>query len=150
MSIHTIRREQFVAKPLEEVFRFFSEAGNLQTLTPSYLDFKILTPGPIEMRPGILLDYRLKWHGLPLRWRTKILEWRPPYRFVDVQLKGPYKLWHHTHTFESENGGTRMSDTVNYELPLGPLGEVAHALMVGRDVEAIFDFRYQQVARIFG
>ena len=150
MAIHTIRREQFVAKPLEEVFRFFSEAGNLQALTPAYLDFEILTPGPIEMRPGILLDYRLKWHGVPLRWRTKILEWSPPHRFVDLQLKGPYKLWHHTHTFESENGGTRMSDTVNYELPLGALGEVAHALMVGRDVAAIFDFRYQQVSRIFG
>ena len=102
------------------------------------------------MRPGTLLDYRLKWHGLPLRWRTKILEWNPPHGFVDVQLKGPYKLWRHTHTFRSEKGGTLVSDTVSYELPLGPLGAIAHALMVGRDVEAIFDFRRRQIERVFG
>jgi len=149
MSIYTLRSEQFVPRPLEEVFAFFSDAGNLQQITPSYLDFEIVTPRPIEMRPGTLLDYRLQWHGLPLRWRTKILEWNPPHGFVDVQLKGPYKLWRHTHAFRSENGGTLVSDTVNYELPLGPLGAIAYALMVGKDVEAIFDFRRQQIARVF-
>jgi ligand-binding SRPBCC domain-containing protein len=148
MSIYTLCRDQHVAKPIEEVFQFFSDAGNLQELTPSYLDFEVLTPRPIEMRAGLLLDYRLRWHGLPLRWRTKILEWKPPHRFVDEQLEGPYKLWHHTHTFQSENGGTRVGDVVNYALPLGPLGKIAHALMVRRDVESILDFRQQQVARI--
>jgi ligand-binding SRPBCC domain-containing protein len=149
MSIYTLRREQYVAKPIEEVFQFFSDAGNLQELTPSYLDFEILTPRPIEMHSGLLLDYRLRWHGLPLRWRTKILEWKPPHRFVDVQLQGPYRLWRHVHTFQSENGGTRVGDIVDYALPFGPLRALAHALMVGKDVKSIFDFRRQQVARIF-
>src|SRR5512138_228109 len=140
MPIYTLRREQFVPKPIDEVFAFFSDAGNLQAITPDHLDFEILTPRPIAMRAGALLDYRLKWHGVPLRWRTKILEWNPPHGFVDVQLKGPYKLWHHTHAFEAEADGTRVRDVVRYELPLGPVGEIAHALMVGKDVEAIFDF----------
>ena len=150
MSIYTLRREQFVARPVEEVFQFFSEAANLQEITPAYLDFRILTPQPIEIREGTLLDYRLKWHGLPVRWRTRIVEWRRPYRFVDVQLKGPYRLWHHTHTFEAKDGGTHMTDVVNYALPLGPLGALAHALMVGRDVEGIFDFRREKIQTMFG
>jgi len=149
MPVYTLQREQFVAKPIDEVFRYFSDAGNLQEITPEYLDFEILTPRPIEMRAGTLLDYRLKWHGVPLRWRTEILEWLPPHRFVDLQLKGPYKLWRHTHTFRSENGGTVVGDIVEYELPLGPLGAMAHSLMVGRDVAAIFEFRRKQMARIF-
>src|SRR3954471_20401191 len=106
MSIHTLRREQFVPLPVNEVFRFFSDAANLQEITPPYLDFQILTPQPIHLHRSSLLDYRLKWHGIPIRWRTKILEWNPPYSFVDLQLKGPYKLWCHTHTFQAENGGT--------------------------------------------
>lgn len=150
MSIYTLRREQFIARPVEEVFQFFSEAANLQEITPAYLDFRILTPQPIEIREGTLLDYRLKWHGLPVRWRTRIVEWRRPYRFVDVQLKGPYRLWHHTHTFEAKDGGTHMTDVVNYALPLGPLGALAHALMVERDVEGIFDFRREKIQTMFG
>jgi ligand-binding SRPBCC domain-containing protein len=150
MPIYTLRREQFVPKPIDEVFAFFSDAGNLQAITPDYLSFEILTPRPIEMRPGRLLDYRLKWHGVPMRWRTRIVEWNPPHGFVDEQLKGPYKLWHHTHTFATEAGGTRMRDIVNYQLPLGPLGAILHAMMVGKDVEAIFDFRRKEIARIFG
>jgi ligand-binding SRPBCC domain-containing protein len=149
MPIYTLRREQFVPVPLDEVFRFFSDAGNLQELTPSYLDFRILTPRPIEIRRGTLLDYRLKWHGLPIRWQTRILEWNPPRSFVDLQLKGPYKLWRHTHTFRAEEGGTRVGDVVNYELPLGPFGAIAHALMVRKDVESIFDFRREKIARLF-
>ena len=149
MRIHTLRSEQFVARPLEEVFRFFSDAGNLQRITPAYLDFQILTPRPIEIRPGTLLDYRLKWHGFPIRWRTRILEWNPPHSFVDLQLKGPYRLWRHTHTFHAGNGGTRMVDTVDYALPLGLLGELAHTLKVRKDVEGIFEYRRQSIARIF-
>ena len=149
MPGHTLRRDQYIARPVEEVFRFFSDAGNLQQITPPYLDFEILTPRPIAMHPGTMLDYRLKWHGVPLHWRTKILEWDPPHRFVDLQLKGPYALWHHTHTFREENGGTRIGDVVHYQLPLGWIGELAHAVMVEKDVGAIFDFRQRQVAQIF-
>jgi len=149
MAIHTLRSEQFVPRPLEEVFAFFSDAGNLQEITPAFLDFRILTPRPIEIKAGTLLDYRLKWHGFPIRWRTRILEWNPPHSFVDLQLKGPYRLWRHTHTFHSEHGGTRMVDTVNYELPLGILGELAHALKVQRDVEGIFEYRRETIARVF-
>lgn len=150
MWIHTVRREQLVPRPLDEVFEFFSDAANLQEITPAYLDFRILTSRPTEIKRGTLLDYRLKWHGLPIRWRTKILEWNPPHRFVDLQLKGKYRLWHHTHTFEAVSGGTRMADTVNYELPLGPLGALAHAVKVRRDVEGIFDYRQEVIARKFG
>jgi len=149
MWIHTLRRDQMVPRPLHEVFEFFSDAGNLQEITPAYLDFRILTPRPIEIKRGTLLDYRLKWHGLPIRWQTRILEWNPPYGFVDLQLKGPYKLWRHTHSFEAVEGGTHMLDIVNYELPFGPLGAVAHAIKVRRDVEGIFDYRQEVIARKF-
>jgi ligand-binding SRPBCC domain-containing protein len=144
-----LRQEQLVPLPIEEVFQFFSDAGNLQEITPAFLDFRVLTPRPIEIRRGTLLDYRLKWHGFPLRWRTKILEWNPPHSFVDFQLKGPYRLWHHTHTFTARDGGTLMVDKVNYELPLGPLGELAHTLKVRKDVEGIFAFRRERIAQIF-
>lgn len=149
MPIYTLRREQFVPVPLEEVFPFFSDAANLQELTPPHLDFQILTPKPIELRCGAVLDYRLKWHGVPMRWQTMILEWNPPHGFIDVQLKGPYKLWSHTHTFRAESDGTRVGDVVDYELPLGLAGALAHALVVRKDVERIFDYRQERIARLF-
>jgi hypothetical protein len=94
------------------------------------------------MAPGALIEYRLKLHGVPIRWRTTIAVWDPPRRFVDVQLSGPYRMWHHTHDFvPAPGGGTLMRDTVRYALPLGPLGEAAHRLFVRRDLERIFDFR---------
>jgi ligand-binding SRPBCC domain-containing protein len=149
MGIYTLKREQFVARPLDEVFEFFSDARNLEIITPPWLNFQILTPGQIEIVPGTLLDYRLKWHGLPLAWRTKIVGWNPPRSFVDVQLRGPYRLWHHTHTFAAVSGGTHMVDTVNYELPLGFLGSLAHELGVRRDLERVFDYRMKVVAERF-
>ena len=149
MAVHTLTREQFIPRPIEEVFGFFSNAANLQAITPPHLDFRILTPQPVRMEAGTLLDYRLKWHGIPIRWRTRILEWNPPLVFVDLQLQGPYRLWHHTHTFRSENGSTVMQDIVKYELPLGPLGELAHTVKVRSDVGRIFDFRRDTIARLF-
>ena len=107
-----------------------------------------MTPGPIEMRPGALIEYRLRLHGLPIRWRTTIAVWDPPHRFVDVQLSGPYRIWHHTHDFVpvgGAGGGTIMRDTVRYALPFGPLGALAHRLLVKRDLERIFDFRREAV-----
>ena len=159
MAIHTLRREQFIPRPLAEVFAFFADARNLATITPAWLTFQILTPAPsanmramskpVAMRPGTRLDYRLKWHGLPIRWQTGIEEWNPPHSFTDVQLRGPYRLWHHTHTFVAERKGARMLDVVDYELPLGPFGDIAHTLTVRRDLERVFDFRSQVIERLF-
>jgi len=137
---------QWLSRPIEEVFAFFSEARNLETLTPSWLRFEVLTPAPIAMHAGTLIDYRIRVHGLPIRWRTEIVEWNPPYRFVDVQLHGPYTLWHHTHTFESRDGGTLCRDQVRYR-PRG--GALMNWLFVRRDVQRIFVFRRQQLARLF-
>lgn len=149
MSQHSIRREIWLPRPRAEVFDFFCRAGNLERLTPPFLNFHVVTPEPIEMREGALIAYRLRVRGLPVRWLTRITRWNPPFEFADIQLKGPYALWDHTHTFIEENGGTRMVDTVNYELPLGILGDVAHALMVRRDVESIFAYRNTVIAKLF-
>jgi ligand-binding SRPBCC domain-containing protein len=146
MAIHVLTREQQLPAPPEHVFPFFGDALNLEAITPPWLGFRVVTPQPIEMRPGALIDYRLKLHGVPIRWRTTIAAWDPPRRFVDVQLSGPYAIWHHTHDFEPlEGGGTLMRDTVRYALPLGPLGAVAHRLVVRADLERIFDYRRDAV-----
>jgi ligand-binding SRPBCC domain-containing protein len=143
MTLHVLAREQRLPGPPESVFPFFADAHNLEAITPPWLGFRVVTAQPIDMRPGALIEYRLRLHGLPLRWRTRIAVWDPPHRFVDVQLSGPYTLWHHTHDFEpdGDGGGTIMRDTVRYALPLGPLGELAHRALVRRDLAAIFDFR---------
>lgn len=141
MALHVLQRTQRLDPPPEEVFPFFADAGNLERITPPWLGFSIVTPEPIDMRQGALIDYRLKLHGMPLSWHTVIGLWDPPHRFVDVQLSGPYRLWHHTHTFEPVEGGTLARDRVRYRVGFGPFGDVAHALFVGRDLARIFDFR---------
>ena len=142
---HTLRREQWIPRPLEEVFAFFSDARNLERITPSWLGFQMLTPGPIRIAAGSRLRYRLRVHGLPLSWTTEIRRWEPPYRFIDVQLSGPYQLWHHTHRFEADNGGTRMTDVVRYRLPFGWIGRAVRWLKVRCDVEQIFDYRSARI-----
>jgi ligand-binding SRPBCC domain-containing protein len=142
-----LRREQWFPRPLEEVFAFFADARNLETITPPWLGFEVLTPDPIEMRPGTLLDYRLRLHGLPLRWRTEISLWQPPRRFVDEQRRGPYREWVHEHTFEAADGGTLVGDHVSYRVPGGRL---VHELVVRRDVARIFDFRRDRLAVLLG
>ena len=146
-----LRREQRLPGPPDAVFPFFADAGNLEAITPGWLAFRIVTPRPLEMRAGALIEYRLRLHGVPVAWLTRIEEWGPDPlrpRFVDAQLKGPYALWHHTHEFEPDGaGGTLMRDTVRYALPFGPLGEIARRLFVARDLAAIFDFRADAVAR---
>ena len=146
MKEFNFQAEQWLPRPVEEVFTFFSEARNLETLTPSWLRFEVLTPAPIAMQAGTLIDYRIRVHGLPIRWRTEIVEWNPPHRFVDVQLRGPYTLWHHTHTFAAHADGTQCRDQVRYR-PRG--GVLMNWLFVRRDVQQIFAFRRQQLARRF-
>jgi ligand-binding SRPBCC domain-containing protein len=143
---HTLTREQTLPGTPDEVFPFFAEARNLERITPPWLHFHVVTQPP-ELRQGALIEYRLKLHGVPIRWLTQIEEWAPGERFVDVQLRGPYALWHHTHEFEpAGDGRTLMRDTVRYALPFGPLGSLAHRLFVKRDVERIFMFRSSVVA----
>ena len=146
---HVFRARQFVARPLEEVFEFFSKAENLETITPPNLRFEILTPTPIEMRAGALIDYRLRLGGLPFRWRTRIAAWEPGVRFVDEQLKGPYAQWIHEHRFAADGAGTRMEDEVRYRLPLSPLSEIVHPL-VRRQIGGIFAHRKTVVERLLG
>jgi ligand-binding SRPBCC domain-containing protein len=145
---YILQRHQWIAKPLEDVFAFFADARNLEAITPPWLNFRILTTGPIEMRAGAGIVYRIAWHGIPVRWKTAITEWQPPYRFVDRQEKGPYRLWEHTHTFHAEAGGTAIVDTVRYALPFGPLGDLVHKLRVRRDVTAIFDYRHRAIRQL--
>jgi ligand-binding SRPBCC domain-containing protein len=146
LSVHVLRREQRLPRAPDTVFEFFADAHNLEAITPPWLGFRVVTPRPIDMRPGALIEYRLRLHGVPLRWHTRIAVWDPPNRFVDVQVRGPYRLWHHTHDFEpAGDGGTVMRDTVRYALPLGSLGALAHRLLVRDNLAAIFDFRCEAV-----
>ena len=145
MKVYQLRREQWLNLSREELFPFFADAGNLEAITPPWLGFRILTPRPIEMAAGTLIDYSLRLHGIPLRWRTKITRWNPPFDFVDEQLSGPYRLWRHLHEFETHGDRTLMRDTVDYALPLGPLGQLAHWAWVRRDLDKIFDYRFAKV-----
>lgn len=145
---HDLYREQLVHRPLDDVFGFFAEAGNLERITPPWLGFGLRTPEPTEMGVGTLIEYRLRLHRIPLRWISRIEVWEPSRAFEDVQVKGPYRLWHHRHEFRAAGGGTLVQDHVRYALPFGPLGEMAHSLFVERDLARIFAFRHAEVARL--
>lgn len=146
----TLEREQVLPIAPGEAFEFFADAFNLEAITPPWLGFEVETPAPIVMDRGTLISYRLRLHGLPLRWLTRIVAWEPGRRFEDLQLRGPYRHWHHVHTFTPHAGGTTMRDRVDYSLPLGPLGVLADALLVRRDLERIFDFRAAALAARVG
>lgn len=149
MREYVLRREQLLDADVERAFEFFSRAENLEAITPPWLRFRVVTPPPIEMGKGTLIAYRLRLHGAPIRWLTRIEEWDPPHGFVDRQLSGPYRLWHHTHRFEPDGEGrTRMHDVVRYGHRLGPLGSLAQRLVVERDLERIFDFRRDAIAAL--
>ena len=141
MKSYTLTCETLIDAPLDKVFEFFSSAENLELLTPKTLQFKILTPLPIKMEAGTLIDYKLKIRGVPVRWKTEITVWEPGKRFVDTQLKGPYRKWVHEHRFQAEGNQTRMWDSVEYALPGGPFAPIVHALFVRREVEQIFKHR---------
>jgi ligand-binding SRPBCC domain-containing protein len=146
----TLSFEQQVARQRPEVFDFFSRAENLEVLTPPWLNFKILDVKPQPVQQGTLINYSLRVHGVPLRWTSEIIEWEPPHRFVDLQLRGPYKLWRHEHRFEERDGGTLISDTINLALPLGLLGQLAYKIKVKSDIEEIFTFRKEKIRALFG
>ena len=151
MKQFQLQTEVRLARHINDVFAFFAEARNLEDITPAFLKFNVLTPAPIEMAAGTLIDYRLSLRGVPIRWRTRIDEWDPPVRFVDFQLSGPYRLWRHEHTFTPVLGGTLCTDRVTYAVPGGPgVERLVECLFVRRDVERIFQFRRQRLIERFG
>lgn len=139
-----------VKRPLGEVFEFFAQAENLERITPPWLSFRVLTPGPIAMSAGTLIDYRLRLHGVPLRWTSKIRLWEEERRFVDEQVRGPFRIWRHLHEFMPAERGTRVRDRVEYALPLGLLGDRLGLPLVRRDLVRIFDYRRAAVTRLLG
>jgi len=149
IRFHTLRREQWLSRPIDEVFAFFADPRNLEEITPPWLGFRILTISSDAVSAGTEIRYRLRLHGMPIFWRTEILQWQSPNRFVDVQRSGPYRLWHHTHRFEAHGGGTRMIDIVRYRLPFGLLGRWVHRFKVQGDVRRIFDYRCQRIQELF-
>lgn len=143
---YLLQCEIIVSRPPAEIFGFFGDATNLEEITPSHLRFQILTPLPIEMRAGLILDYRLRLRGVPLRWRSEITAWEPSRRFVDEQRIGPYRWWIHEHTFEETEGGTIARDFVRYGVPGGRL---VNALFVARDLRSIFQYRSRRMLEMF-
>jgi len=138
-----------IDRSIGELFEFFSDPRNLERITPAILHFEFITPPPAIVRAGTILDYRIRLYGVPVHWRTRIELFEPPLRFIDVQEKGPYALWRHTHTFRDLGGGnTEMTDHVDYAMPLGPLGEIAYRLFVARSLKQIFDHRETEMARM--
>jgi ligand-binding SRPBCC domain-containing protein len=150
-DVYTLSTWQWLPLPRERVFAFFSDAFNLERITPDLLRFRVQTPAPIDMRPGTLIDYRMSLRGVPMRWRSEITEWDPPARFADRQRRGPYREWYHTHTFEDRDGGTLVHDVVRYQL-IGPglLTRAINALLVAPDTRRIFTFRHAALERALG
>jgi ligand-binding SRPBCC domain-containing protein len=146
MRLREFSAELWLPVPPDGLFPFFADAANLNALTPPLLNFHIVTPPPIVMREGTLIDYRLRVRGVPLRWRTRINVWQPPHRFVDEQIRGPYRLWLHEHTFEPRDGGTLARDQVRYAVALDFL---VHRWLVRPDLEKIFAFRAQELRKRF-
>lgn len=146
MRVRHFESELWLPRPREEVFAFFSAPANLEAITPPWVCFKTLTPAPIEMKTGTLIDYKLQVRGFPIRWRTKITAWEPPVRFEDEQIRGPYRLWIHQHEFEVRDGGTLVRDRVRYAVWFDFL---VHELLVRRDVARIFAYRTERLRQLF-
>ncbi len=146
MTIREFKSEIWLPLPPDQLFSFFADAANLEIITPPWLNFKILTPAPIEMREGTLIDYKLLIHGLPVKWRTRIRSWQPPHFFVDEQLRGPYRQWIHQHMFDASDGGTLVRDLVEYAVPFDSL---VHRWFVRPDIEKIFRYRSDQLRKRF-
>ena len=149
MKLYTLESNQFINKPIEEVFQFFSKPENLSVITPAKLGFKILSPNPIKMEVGRLIDYNIYLMGIPIHWRTLITDYEPPNMFVDQQIKGPYAMWHHTHTFHKVKGGVEIKDRVVYSIPFGFLGRLLNYLWIKRDLNNIFLYRKKVIDKLF-
>lgn len=149
MTLHRLWRAQVLQRPRREVFAFFEDATNLALITPPFLRFEMLTKPPIAMGKGTIIDYRIRLFGVPLRWRSEIIHYVRGEHFIDLQIRGPYRLWRHTHTFRDVPGGTLMLDEVAYSIGFGPLGALAHRMFVRRTLAGIFDYRAEVVARLF-
>jgi len=150
MKTYNLEFEQFIDLPIEDVFDFFSKPENLSLITPPRLRFDILTPTPLEMKEGQLIDYSLKiLYLIKLHWRTLITDYQKPYKFIDQQIKGPYTLWHHTHTFEEKNGGTLIKDSLQYVIPFGWIGRAIHFIYIKHDINGIFQYRHKILNDIF-
>ena len=147
---YRLERIQCMPQSRDTVFAFFADAGNLELLTPDFLHFRIRTPLPIAMQSGTLIDYQLRLFAIPIKWRTRIDTYEPPCRFTDIQLRGPYRYWHHLHAFFEVPGGTLVVDRVDYELPFGVLGTVAHTWVIRRILARIFDYRRAYLEHHFG
>ena len=150
---YVLEKQQVVDAPLAEVFDFFAQPGNLGRITPDWLDFRIVAPDEPQMRPGLEIEYRVRPLLVPQKWVSRITVYEPPHRFVDEQVHGPYRRWRHLHEFEAledETGRTRIRDRVEYALPLGPLGSLAHWLLVERQLNAIFEHRARIIDELFG
>lgn len=143
---YRLQARVWLPRPHGEVFDFFADAHNLETLTPKLLNFHVETPSPIVMKQGLLIDYSLRLHGIPLRWQSEISTWEPPFRFDDRQIRGPYRLWHHEHRFEEQDGGTLCLDDIHYRVPGGFL---VHRLFVKPDLVRIFEYRHQKMLELF-
>jgi hypothetical protein len=147
---HELLMEQWVPRPIEEVFAFFSDVKNLELLTPPHLHFKVLGSSTNSLQAGTLIDYKLQLHGIPFHWQSLIGEWRPVTHFSDTQMRGPYKKWHHTHTFIEQDGGTLIRDHALYRLPFGVPGDAVAYPFVKKDLEKIFGYRFTKVRELFG
>ena len=141
--------EIWIGQPQDKVFEFFSNAKNLDSITPGWLDFRIITKIPVDMQAGTLLEYQLKLKGVPVHWITEICEWDPPHRFVDRQLKGPYRKWIHTHRFDQKDGGTFVRDEVEYEIPGWIFEPLINRFFVGPDLKRIFAYRRNELQKQF-
>jgi len=150
MKSHYLTTTTIIDKPIDEVFDFFSKAENLNKITPPELSFNILTPLPINMKAGTLIDYKINLKGIPMKWKTKISVWEPPYRFVDEQLKGPYVKWIHEHKFEAVGNKTKMTDTVEYLSPGWILEPLVNMIFVEKEVRKIFSYRELKLKVLFG
>jgi ligand-binding SRPBCC domain-containing protein len=150
MRHYVLRCEMEAPVPVEQAFRVFEDPYNLARITPPWLSFRVVNLEHVSMRKGAEIDYTIKWLGVPMKWKTLISDYHPPFVFVDTQEKGPYVWWHHTHAFTPTVAGTRVTDEVRYILPMGALGRAAHTLVVGRQLKQIFEYRRKMLPTLIG